>query len=58
MYLTSSPSSLLITCPYHLNLASLTFSVMSIPLLLISSPYLPTTHGIILEKFYYCTNKT
>ena len=26
MYLTSSPSSLLITCPYHLSLASLTFS--------------------------------
>ena len=28
MSLTSSPSSLLITCPYHLSLASLTFSVM------------------------------
>jgi hypothetical protein len=28
MSLTSSPSSLLITCPYHLNLTSLTFSAM------------------------------
>ena len=29
MSLTSSPSSLLITCPYHLNLASLISSAMS-----------------------------
>jgi hypothetical protein len=29
MSLTNSPSSLLITCPYHLNHASLTFSAMS-----------------------------
>ena len=28
MSLTSSPSSVLITCPYHPDLASLTFSVM------------------------------
>ena len=38
MSLTSSPSSLLITCPYHLHLASLIFSAMSTtPHLLISS---------------------
>ena len=38
MSLTGSPSSLLATCPHHLNLASLTFSAISIaPHLLISS---------------------
>jgi hypothetical protein len=38
MSLTSSPLSLLIKCPYHLNLASLTFSAMyTTPHFLISS---------------------
>jgi hypothetical protein len=39
MSLTSSPSSLFITCPYHLNLAFLTISAISTTphLLLISS---------------------
>ena len=31
MFLTSSPSSLLITSPYHLNLASLTFCAICLP---------------------------
>ena len=41
MSLTSSLSSLLITCPYHLNLASLTFSAMS-----------TTQHHLLISLFH------
>ena len=51
--LTSSPSSLLITCPYHLNLASLTFSAMSTtPHLLISSFHNVSDQLSFISSYY------
>ena len=41
MSLTGSPSSLLITCPYHLNIASLTFSAKS-----------TTPHFLLISSFH------
>ena len=46
MSLTSSPSSLLITCTYHLNLASLTFSAMS-----------STPHLLLISLFHVVSNQ-
>ncbi len=43
MSLTSSSSSLLITCPYHLNLASLTFSQFFA---------MPTTPHLLISSFH------
>ena len=50
MSLTNSPSSLLITCPYHLNLASLTFSAISTSLdfFLISSSYMSLKYSFLI----------
>ena len=42
--LTGSPSSLLITCPYHLNLASFIFATMS------------TTSHLLISSFHYLSN--
>ncbi len=53
MSLTSSPSSLLIMCPYHLNLASLTFSAMSTtPHLLISSFHNVSDQLSFISSYY------
>ena len=55
MSLTSSPSSLLITCPYHLNLASLIFSAMSTtPHLLISSFHNVSDRLFFISSYYTC----
>ncbi len=53
MPLTSSPSSLLITCPYHLNLISLIFSAMSTtPHLLISSFHNVSDQFSFISSYY------
>ena len=53
MSLTSSPSSLLITCPKHLHLASLTFSAMSAtPHLLISSIHNVSDQLSFISSYY------
>ena len=53
MSLTSSPSSLLITCLYHLNLASLAFSVMSTtPHVLISSFHNVSEQLSFISSYY------
>ena len=51
--LTSTRSSLLITCPHHLNLASLTFSAMSTtPHLLIFSYYNVSDQHPFISSYY------